>query len=162
MWTVSKPWLDRVPIWLWKQSQQQVGWGTCLGHDKLIGGMMSPGLETHSRKIILSMYISRWWWRMQSSPRQQGWDVEDPSSPFLCKVIPSVLLVVCSVSKRGHYLGSICEKCFTIFLLFSCVFPVQFFREGAEFGVGIFVAHTSPPVHPLGFKSGVVCVSVLR
>ena len=161
MWTVSKPWLDRVPIWLWKQSQQQVGWGTCLGHDKL-GGKVSSGLETHSRKIILSMYISRWWWRMQSSPRQQGWDVEDPSSPFLCKVIPSVLLVVCSVSTKRALFGQYLWKLFYYFLLFSCVFPVQFFREVAEFGVGIFVAHTSPPVHPLGFKSGVVCVSVLR
>ena len=162
MWTVSKPWLDRVPIWLWKQSQQQVGWGTCLGHDKL-GGMMSPGLETHSRKIILSMYISRWWWRMQSSPRQQGWDVEDPSSLLSCvKLFHPYCLWYVLLVQRGHYLGSICEKCFTIFLLFSCVFPVQFFREVAEFGVGIFVAHTSPPVHPLGFKSGVVCVSVLR
>ena len=52
-------------------------------------------------------------------------------------------------------------KSVLLFLTY-CVFPVQFFREGAEFGVGIFVAHTSPPVHPLGFKSGVVCVSVLR
>ena len=82
--------------------------------------------------------------------------------PFRVKLFHPYCLWYVLLVQRGHYLGSICEKCFTIFLLFSCVFPVQFFREVAEFGVGIFVAHTSPPVHPLGFKSGVVCVSVLR
>ena len=58
----------------------------------------------------------------------------------------------------GQYLWMV----FYYFLFFSYVFPVQFFREGVEFGEVFFVAHASPPVHPLVLYEQMYCVRCWR